>query len=78
MTWSDKTLASAAGMALVRRQLRRIARGLDPALRARPLSALAADQLLQRRVLRRYRSWLQTSSGFASAPAHRFRTRNSV
>ena len=58
VTWSDKTLASAAGMALVRHQLRRIARGRRPALGTRPAFAFVSDQLLQRRALRRYRAWL--------------------
>ena len=62
VTWSDKTLASAAGMALVRHQLRRIARGRQPAPRTPPARALACDQLVARRALRRYRSWLQASA----------------
>jgi 2,4-dienoyl-CoA reductase-like NADH-dependent reductase (Old Yellow Enzyme family) len=62
VTWSDKTLASAAGMALVRQQMRRIARGRNPALGTYPLHALACDQLAQRRALRRYRSWLHASA----------------
>jgi 2,4-dienoyl-CoA reductase-like NADH-dependent reductase (Old Yellow Enzyme family) len=70
VTWPDKTLASAAGMALVRHQMRRIARGLDPALGTRPAFALVSDQLVQRRALRRYRSWLQqASAGPVSAPS---------
>jgi 2,4-dienoyl-CoA reductase-like NADH-dependent reductase (Old Yellow Enzyme family) len=59
VTWSDKTLASAAGMALVRHQMRRIARGRRPTLGTHPIRAMACDQLAQRRALRRYRSWLQ-------------------
>ncbi|MDT5346930.1 MAG: hypothetical protein QOH91_217 [Mycobacterium sp.] len=62
VTWSDKTLASAASMALVRHQLRRIAKGRNPALGTHPLHALACDQLAQRRALRRYRSWLQATA----------------
>jgi 2,4-dienoyl-CoA reductase-like NADH-dependent reductase (Old Yellow Enzyme family) len=62
VAWSDKTLASAAGMAVVRRQMRRIVRGLDPSLCARPALSLVADQLVQRRALRRYRSWLRQAS----------------
>jgi 2,4-dienoyl-CoA reductase-like NADH-dependent reductase (Old Yellow Enzyme family) len=61
VTWSDKTLASAAGMALVRFQMRRMARGGNPRLRTRPVRALVCDQRTQRRALRRYRSWLETS-----------------
>jgi 2,4-dienoyl-CoA reductase-like NADH-dependent reductase (Old Yellow Enzyme family) len=60
VTWSDKILASAASMALVRYQLRRIARGTDPVLGTRPAYALVCDNLNQNRALRPYRSWLQT------------------
>ncbi|MEZ0094527.1 hypothetical protein [Streptacidiphilus sp. EB129] len=60
VTWSDKTLAAAAGMALVRHQMRRLARGGEPALGTHPAHALACDSLAQRRALRRYRTWLQT------------------
>jgi 2,4-dienoyl-CoA reductase-like NADH-dependent reductase (Old Yellow Enzyme family) len=62
VTWSDRTLASAASMALVRHQLRRITRGGDPTVGTHPLRALACDDLAQRRALRRYRSWLQASA----------------
>ena len=62
VTWSDKSLASVAGMALVRYQMRRMARGLDPTLSVGPAFALVADQLVQRRALRRYRSWVQAKA----------------
>jgi 2,4-dienoyl-CoA reductase-like NADH-dependent reductase (Old Yellow Enzyme family) len=62
VTWSDKTLASAASMALVRHQLRRIARGGNPRLRVHPTHALLCDTVAQRRALRRYRSWLQATA----------------
>ena len=62
VTWSDKTLASAASMALVRHQLRRIARGHDPSVGTRPIQALACDDIAARRALRRYRSWLPASA----------------
>ncbi|HKC28577.1 MAG TPA: hypothetical protein VKB75_11250, partial [Jatrophihabitans sp.] len=62
ITWSDKTVASAAGMALVRHQLHRIARGKDPVLRTHPMHALVRDNLDQARALRRYRCWLQETS----------------
>jgi hypothetical protein len=58
VTWRDKALASAASMALVRHQLRRIARGAAPSARIPPVVALLADQALQRRALRRYAAWL--------------------
>jgi 2,4-dienoyl-CoA reductase-like NADH-dependent reductase (Old Yellow Enzyme family) len=57
--WSDKTLASAAGMALARHQMRRITRGKHPTGKTHPLYALISDQRVQRRALRRYRAWLQ-------------------
>jgi 2,4-dienoyl-CoA reductase-like NADH-dependent reductase (Old Yellow Enzyme family) len=56
--WSDKTLASAASMALVRHQMRRITRGKHPTGRTHPLHALICDQRHQRRALSRYRDWL--------------------
>src|ERR1700756_923542 len=58
VTWSDKTLASAASMALVRHQMRRITRGRHPTGRTHPVHALVCDQRNQRRALRRYRAWL--------------------
>jgi 2,4-dienoyl-CoA reductase-like NADH-dependent reductase (Old Yellow Enzyme family) len=72
VTWSDKSLASAAGMALVRYQMRRMARGLNPRLGVGPAVALVSDQLVQRRALRRYRSWLNSKAepqGATASPA---------
>jgi 2,4-dienoyl-CoA reductase-like NADH-dependent reductase (Old Yellow Enzyme family) len=69
VTWSDKTLASAASMALVRHQMRRLAGGREPAVRTHPASALVCDQLAQRRALRRYRSWLLASAQLLSPAA---------
>jgi 2,4-dienoyl-CoA reductase-like NADH-dependent reductase (Old Yellow Enzyme family) len=57
--WSDKTLASAASMALVRHQMRRITRGKHPSGGTHPLHALICDQRHQRRSLSRYRDWLE-------------------
>jgi 2,4-dienoyl-CoA reductase-like NADH-dependent reductase (Old Yellow Enzyme family) len=62
VTWSDKTLASAAGMALVRHQMRRITRGLAPTGRTHPVHALIDDQRIQRKALARYRKWLPTQA----------------
>jgi 2,4-dienoyl-CoA reductase-like NADH-dependent reductase (Old Yellow Enzyme family) len=59
VTWTDKTLASAAGMALVRHQMGRVTRGKEPTGRTHPLHALVCDQRAQRRALRRYRAWLE-------------------
>jgi 2,4-dienoyl-CoA reductase-like NADH-dependent reductase (Old Yellow Enzyme family) len=60
VTWSDKTLASAAGMALARHQMRRVTRGRQPTGKTHPLHALVCDQRVQRRALGRYRAWLET------------------
>jgi 2,4-dienoyl-CoA reductase-like NADH-dependent reductase (Old Yellow Enzyme family) len=57
--WSDKTLASAASMALVRHQMRRITRGRHPTGRTHPVHALMCDQRAHRRALGRYRTWLE-------------------
>ncbi|QNG20648.1 NADH:flavin oxidoreductase/NADH oxidase family protein [Rhodococcus triatomae] len=67
VTWSDKPLASLAGMAMVRHQMRRMAAGKDPALGVRPLVALAVDQWVQRGALRRYSRWLTSRRSRAAA-----------
>ncbi|MCD0448871.1 NADH:flavin oxidoreductase/NADH oxidase family protein [Actinocorallia sp. API 0066] len=61
VTWSDKALASAAGMAQVRYQLRRIAQGADPRPSTHPARALLIEQIHRRKSLRRYRNWLSTA-----------------
>ncbi|TXJ76425.1 NADH:flavin oxidoreductase/NADH oxidase family protein [Streptomyces lavendulae] len=61
VTWSDKALAATAGMAQVRHQMRRIARGSRPTPRTHPALALVSEQRRQRRALRRYRAWLSAS-----------------
>jgi hypothetical protein len=60
VAWSDKTLASAASMALVRHQMRRVTRGKQPTGDTHPVHALVCDQRAQRRALSRYRAWLGT------------------
>jgi 2,4-dienoyl-CoA reductase-like NADH-dependent reductase (Old Yellow Enzyme family) len=59
VNWRDKTLASAAGMALVRHQMRRVTRDKDPTGATHPLHAFVCDQRAQRRALGRYREWLE-------------------
>ena len=59
VAWSDKTLASAASMALVRHQMRRITRGKEPTGKTHPVHALVCDQRAQRRSLGRYQAWLE-------------------
>jgi 2,4-dienoyl-CoA reductase-like NADH-dependent reductase (Old Yellow Enzyme family) len=68
VTWSDKTLASAASMALVRHQMRRVTRGKHPTGKTHPLHALICDQRNQRRALRRYRTWLRERAAHAAHP----------
>ncbi|MET9144627.1 NADH:flavin oxidoreductase/NADH oxidase family protein [Streptomyces sp. NPDC004042] len=69
VTWSDKALASAAGMAQVRHQMRRIARGAGPRPGTHPARALVCEQMRQRRALRRYRAWLSTKRATARPAA---------
>lgn len=57
VSWKDKALASLATMALVRRQLQRMAAGRAPQARAAAAWALITDQLRARRLTRRYRAW---------------------
>jgi len=61
VTWSDKSLASATEMAMVRYQMRRMAAGKNPALGVHPALAMVADQRVQRRALRRYSRWLTST-----------------
>ncbi|MGW6054168.1 NADH:flavin oxidoreductase/NADH oxidase family protein [Streptomyces sp. NPDC055189] len=65
VTWSDKALASAAGMARVRHQMRRIARGHSPRPGTHPAIALICEQRRQRRALRSYRAWLSRARSTA-------------
>ncbi|AMT69456.1 NADH:flavin oxidoreductase/NADH oxidase family protein [Mycobacteroides immunogenum] len=58
VTWKNKQLAAAASMAMVRYQLRRMAKGDNPAPRVPAAWALAMDQRVQRRALRNYARWL--------------------
>lgn len=67
VTWSDKSLASATEMAMVRYQMRRIAAGRNPALDVPPALAMIADQRVQRRALRRYSRWLASTQSTRTA-----------
>ncbi len=55
--WKDKVMVGLATMAVVRRQLQRMAAGKAPQREASPLWALIGDQLRARRLTRRYRAW---------------------
>lgn len=65
VTWSDKALASVAGMAQVRHQMRRIARNRRITPNTHPAVALICEQRRQRRALRSYRAWLSKTRGAA-------------
>ncbi|WP_329437561.1 NADH:flavin oxidoreductase/NADH oxidase family protein [Streptomyces sp. NBC_01280] len=65
VTWSDKALASAASMAQVRHQMRRIARGSNPKPGTHPAIALISERRKQRVALRSYRAWLSKSQAAA-------------
>ncbi|GAB3680144.1 NADH:flavin oxidoreductase/NADH oxidase family protein [Saccharopolyspora tripterygii] len=56
----DKAMASAAGMARVRYQLRRLGRGRTTRPGINPVLAYLREAPLRRTALRRYRSWLQS------------------
>ncbi len=57
VAWRDKTIASLATMALVRRQLHRLGAGKRPAPGASPLLSLVMDQWMMKGLTRRYRAW---------------------
>ncbi|MFC9473041.1 NADH:flavin oxidoreductase/NADH oxidase family protein [Nocardia sp. NPDC056952] len=61
VTWTDKALASATEMAMVRYQMRRMATGAKPALSVSPTMAILADQRAQAKALRRYSRWLAST-----------------
>ncbi|MFD8649113.1 NADH:flavin oxidoreductase/NADH oxidase family protein [Streptomyces mirabilis] len=65
VTWSDKALASAASMAQVRHQMRRIARDRKITPNTHPAVALISERRRQRRALRSYRAWLSKAQGTA-------------
>ncbi|MBB4161234.1 NADH:flavin oxidoreductase/NADH oxidase family protein [Streptomyces cinereoruber] len=65
VNWSDKALASAASMAQVRHQMRRLARGGSPKPGTHPAIALLSEQRKQRKALRDYRTWLAGPRGKA-------------
>lgn len=60
VNWSDKTLASAATMALVRYQLHRMAHNRNPVSCVHPVYALLLEQMKKYKALRHYRAWLKS------------------
>ncbi|MFJ6064592.1 NADH:flavin oxidoreductase/NADH oxidase family protein [Streptomyces tendae] len=66
VNWSDKALASAASMAQVRHQMRRLARGSNPRPGTHPAIALVSELRRQRAALRSYRAWLSRRQSAAA------------
>ena len=58
--WKDKTLASLARMALVRRRIHALGTGGAGATSYSPLFTLVLDQLRGAKLTRRYRTWMST------------------
>jgi 2,4-dienoyl-CoA reductase-like NADH-dependent reductase (Old Yellow Enzyme family) len=58
--WKDKTLASLARMALVRRRIHALGRGGQALTSYSPFFTLVLDQLRGIKLTRRYRTWMST------------------
>lgn len=58
ITWKNKPLASLATMAVVKFQMRRLARGNQPNPQVSPLRALLCEQLKTLRRTRQYKRWI--------------------
>ncbi|MQA20309.1 NADH:flavin oxidoreductase/NADH oxidase family protein [Rugamonas rivuli] len=59
VTWKDKTMASVAAMALVKRRLRALGSGVQRSGSYSPLLTMLMGQLRMFYLTRRYRAWLQ-------------------
>lgn len=59
VTWKDKTMASVAAMALVKRRLRALGSGVQRSGSYSPLLTMLMGQLRMVYLTRRYRAWLQ-------------------
>jgi 2,4-dienoyl-CoA reductase-like NADH-dependent reductase (Old Yellow Enzyme family) len=67
ISWKSKPLASLAGMAVVKFQLRRLSQGRKPNPGVSPFRALLVNQLRTASLTRRYRHWMASSSPAAIA-----------
>lgn len=56
--WKDKTLSSIATMAVIKRQLQRMGKGLEPKVNASPLFSLIRDRLRLKKLTKRYHEFL--------------------
>lgn len=57
ITWKNRTLAGLATMALVKRQLNRLASGKRPKAGLSPAISLVTDQMKAKKLTKRYRAW---------------------
>lgn len=60
ITWSNKTLASLANMAMVKYQFNRIVKGKTPDINVRPLKAFLIDRYCNYKKTKEYRKWIKT------------------
>ena len=56
--WKDRTLSSVATMAVIKRQLQRMGKGLEPKLNSSPLFSLIRDRLRLKKLTKRYHEFL--------------------
>jgi 2,4-dienoyl-CoA reductase-like NADH-dependent reductase (Old Yellow Enzyme family) len=62
VTWKNRTMASLATMALVKRQLNLLAAGKSPKPGLSPLISLLTDQMKSKKLTKRYRAWRGTKA----------------
>ena len=60
--WQDKAIASLATMAVIKRQLQRMGKGKNPKINASPLFSLIRDRVRMKKLVKRYRVYLNNKS----------------
>lgn len=63
VAWKNRTLAGIATMALVKRQLNRLASGKLPKAGLSPVVSLVGDQMKAKKLTKRYRAWRLSRTG---------------
>lgn len=56
--WKDKTLSAVATMAVIKRQLQRMGKGLEPKVNVSPIFSLIRDQIRLKKLTKRYHRFL--------------------
>ena len=56
--WKDKTLSAIATMAVIKRQLQRMGKGLEPKVNVSPIFSLVRDQIRLKKLTKRYHRFL--------------------